>query len=120
MPFCSECGQKIKEETKFCSNCDKKYKEEINENKELSKKNTKEKVKKSRKWVIFIAIILVIIVIVIILGVVLDQLSRGGIAREVLCQDTKNNCYNDCDEKLIGYFCKKACDKEFNQCMGYE
>ena len=80
----------------------------------------KKKRKKSNKSTILIVIILIIILVVIILNAGLSQFSQGGVGREVLCREAKGGCYQDCEQKLIGYFCNKECDKQYNQCMGYE
>src|SRR3989338_2592556 len=107
MAFCSNCSKKLKEGVKFCTSCGKKQSEKSEAQEEQKESKHKEKKKKSNKSTILIVIILIIILVVIILNAGLSQFSQGGVGREVLCREAKGGCYQDCEQKLIGYFCNK-------------
>lgn len=73
------------------------------------------------KWSIIIIIIVVVLLVVIglIIALIESQSSSGSLSREVICNNEKASCDNNCDTNLISYFCKKDCAEQWQQCIGY-
>jgi len=68
-------------------------------------------------WILGILIVLLIILSIISI-IALNEARPNSVSRAVICGESRDNCYYNCEQKLIGYFCKKDCDKSYNGCMG--
>jgi len=76
--------------------------------------------KEKRNWLKWLVIFITLLVIIfIVLFIIENQSSVGSISREVICNNEKASCDNNCDTKFVSYFCKKDCAKQWQICMGY-
>ena len=71
------------------------------------------------KRVIFLIVLAVLIIIGLLVALLIGQQAQpNSVSRAVICANQKDYCYNECEQKFIGYFCNKDCDKAYEQCMG--
>lgn len=67
---------------------------------------------------IFLAVVIVIVAIIAVVVTLVGQSQPGSATRQAICDSEKTNCENQCDAKLISYFCKKDCATKWEGCVG--
>ena len=66
----------------------------------------------------FLIVLVVLLVVGLLIAILIGQQAQPqSVSRAVICGNQKDSCYNVCEQKLIGYFCKQDCDKAYQQCM---
>lgn len=131
MPFCRECGGKLRENSKYCPQCgveiEKKierehHKETHHEIEEKPKHSHHEQPKSSGGAVAAFVIILIIvgIVVVIIFSANEGLFSPGGGIERAIdpCERQFDACNRGCGEGWGSGICKSACSLEYNSCKG--
>ena len=75
-----------------------------------------------KTWLKVILILFALFLLVIIAGgilvLVIEQTGQANsVSRAVVCSNAKDSCLYECDQKLVGYFCEKDCEKSYDRCM---
>jgi len=64
--------------------------------------------------IIFVALIVIGLLIAILIG---QQAQPQSVSRAVICGDQRDDCYYECNQKFIEYFCENECDENYQKCM---
>lgn len=132
MPYCIDCGTKLKEDDTFCYKCGAKVGEEkvekIKEEPKVVERVIEKEVqpkKSSGLKIFFLLLIIGVIVFFVIMAAeegLFEELLSGGekaIGRVVdPCEREFNSCNHECGEGILSSICKEKCSYSYRKCKG--
>lgn len=119
---CSECGKKVKKDSKFCYSCGEKL-EQPTEHREEKQERVTHVHHHQKSSGSFLKILVILAIIVIAVVVILNMAEKGtfssggGVSRVIdPCQRTLDSCNTGCGEGILSSVCKEKCAYDYRKC----